>query len=48
LCCCIETVCTNPSYTTIPYLVMLPENSSYFGLILDRGEGAIVTMISVR
>ena len=36
LCRCIETTCTNPSYPAIPYLAMSPENSSCFGLILDR------------
>jgi hypothetical protein len=30
---------TNPSYPAIPYLAMSPENSSCFGLILDRGGG---------
>ena len=37
LCHCIKTMCTNPSYPAIPYLVMLLENSSCFGLILDGG-----------
>ncbi len=30
---------TNPSYLGISYLAMSPENSSCFGLILDRGGG---------
>ena len=37
LCCCMETTRTNPSYPVIPYLGMLPENSSHFGLISDGG-----------
>jgi hypothetical protein len=37
LCRCIETMHTNPSYPGIPYLTMLPENSSCFGLLFDRG-----------
>jgi hypothetical protein len=28
---------TNPSYPAISYLVMLPENSPYFGLIFGQG-----------
>ena len=32
-------MCTNNSYPVIPYLAMSPENSSCFGLILDRGGG---------
>ncbi len=39
LCRCIETMRTNPSYPVLPYLAMLPEYSSCFGLILDRGGG---------
>jgi hypothetical protein len=46
LCCCNETMPTNPRYLLIPYLVMSPEFSSCFGLISDRGGGAIVTMFS--
>jgi hypothetical protein len=37
LCHCIETMRTNPIYPVIPYLVMLPEISSCFSLISDRG-----------
>ena len=48
LCRCIQTMCTNPIYPAMPYLAMSPENSSCFGLILDRGGGAIVTIFSVR
>jgi hypothetical protein len=36
---CIKTTCTNPIYPAIPYLEMSPDNSSCFGLILDRGGG---------
>jgi hypothetical protein len=39
LCRCIQTTCTNPSYPVLPYLAMSPENSSCFGLVLDRGGG---------
>ncbi len=39
LCRCIETTRTTPIYPAIPYLVMSPENSSCFGLLLDRGRG---------
>ena len=48
LCRCIETTCANHSYPEIPYLAMLPENSSCFGLISDRVGSVIVTMFSVR
>jgi hypothetical protein len=46
LCHCIEGTRTNPSYPVIPHLGMSPQYSSCFGLILDRGGGAIVTMFS--
>ncbi len=46
LCRCIKTTRTNPSYPLIQYLAMSPEFSSCFGLISDRGGGAIVTMLS--
>jgi hypothetical protein len=41
LCCCIKTICTNPSHLVIPYLAMSLENSSCFGLILDRGGASL-------
>jgi hypothetical protein len=39
LCCCIKTTCTNPSYLVIPYLAMLPENSSCFRPDFGQGGG---------
>jgi hypothetical protein len=37
LCCCIETMHTNPSYPSIPYLAMSLKFSSCFNLISEGG-----------